>query len=76
MQYFEVYERDISGNIQIGDSTQLWQACAAAWSRARRNKSVTYVWDADSNEIVDEYDCTYMALNERTDVIQDFEIDA
>lgn len=64
MKQYTIFEQDLSGPINIGESDELWQACAAAWSRAKGNMSATYVIASATGTKVDEYDCTYLALQE------------
>lgn len=77
MKQFQAYEIVGVGQIElIDESNELWNACRTAYARAASNKSATYVWDADNEYKVDEYDCTYLALLElQSRQQQEFEVD-
>ena len=57
MQRYEIFEMEDSVSVLIGTSADLNQACLAAWSRASRSASYTYVVDNQTGNTVDEYDC-------------------
>ncbi len=68
---FSIYEYDGGKDILIGTATDFNQACRAAWSRASRNKSNT--WVTDSEQVVEQYD--YGILYAKTMMIETDELD-
>ena len=57
MQRYKIYEREGNLDLVIAYSDDLNQACLAAWSRADRERTCTWVLDTVSGESVDEYNC-------------------
>jgi uncharacterized protein (UPF0333 family) len=74
MQRYEIFEMEDSVSVLIGTSADLNQACLAAWSRAKRNVSYTYVLDNQTGTVVDEYDYVHVQSDRQRSYI-DQEID-
>lgn len=74
MNRYEIFEMEDSVSVLIGTSADLNQACLAAWSRASRCATYTYVLDIQTGTLVDEYDCvSVQSVRQVNDV--DLEID-
>jgi hypothetical protein len=64
MQQYTIYEREGNVDLVISYSDDLNQSCLAAWSRADRESTLTWVLDTTTGECVDEYDCRSVGMAE------------
>jgi hypothetical protein len=70
---YEIFEREQTVDVLISTTPNETQACLAAWSRAKRNGSYTWVQHATTGNIIDEYD--FVHLNVVSNQQQSYDLD-